>query len=241
MFKVKLDHFEGPLDLLLFFIKRDELDIYDIPISHITNEYLTYLDFIEMLDLEQAGDFILLAATLMQIKARMLLPVEVDEKGEEIDPRAELVSRLIEYKKYKEMTEEFALLENRMMKINFRSNFSLDEKEKPADLESFLRNVTVYDLARVFKNIMTEMKNEPVHEIKRPPVSLDEQISYVRDKIKQHKRINFRELAKEIDVKLKLIYTFIALLELVKSKYIGIQITENFNDFTLYELETDEL
>ncbi|NUM70541.1 MAG: segregation/condensation protein A [Ignavibacteriaceae bacterium] len=241
MFKVKLDHFEGPLDLLLFFIKRDELDIYDIPISHITNEYLTYLDFIEMLDLEQAGDFILLAATLMQIKARMLLPVEVDEKGEEIDPRAELVSRLIEYKKYKEMTEEFALLENRMMKINFRSNFSLDEKEKPADLESFLRNVTVYDLARVFKNIMTEMKNEPVHEIKRPPVSLDEQISYVRDKIKQHKRINFRELAKEIDIKLKLIYTFIALLELVKSKYIGIQITENFNDFTLYELETDEL
>lgn len=240
MFKVKLDHFEGPLDLLLFFIKRDELDIYDIPISHITNEYLTYLDFIEMLDLEQAGDFILLAATLMQIKARMLLPVEVDEKGEEIDPRAELVSRLIEYKKYKEMTEEFALLENRMMKINFRSNFSLDEKEKPADLESFLRNVTVYDLARVFKNIMTEMKNEPVHEIKRPPVSLDEQISYVRDKIKQHKRINFRELAKEIDIKLKLIYTFIALLELVKSKYIGIQITENFNDFTLYELETDE-
>jgi len=240
LFKVKLDHFEGPLDLLLFFIKRDELDIYDIPISHITNEYLTYLDFIEMLDLEQAGDFILLAATLMQIKARMLLPVEVDEKGEEIDPRAELVSRLIEYKKYKEMTEEFALLENRMMKINFRSNFSLDEKEKPADLESFLRNVTVYDLARVFKNIMTEMKNEPVHEIKRPPVSLDEQISYVRDKIKQHKRINFRELAKEIDIKLKLIYTFIALLELVKSKYIGIQITENFNDFTLYELETDE-
>lgn len=241
MFKVKLDHFEGPLDLLLFFIKRDELDIYDIPISHITNEYLTYLECIEMLDLEQAGDFILLAATLMQIKARMLLPVEVDEKGEEIDPRAELVSRLIEYKKYKEMTEEFALLENRMMKINFRSNFSLDEKEKPADLESFLRNVTVYDLARVFKNIMTEMKNEPVHEIKRPPVSLDEQISYVRDKIKQHKRINFRELAKEINIKLKLIYTFIALLELVKSKYIGIQITENFNDFTLYELETDEL
>lgn len=241
MFKVKLNQFEGPLDLLLFFIKRDELDIYDIPISHITNEYLTYLEFIEMLDLEQAGDFILLAATLMQIKARMLLPAEVDERGEEIDPRAELVSRLIEYKKYKEMTEEFALLENRMMKINFRSNFSLDEKEKPADLESFLRNVTVYDLARVFKNIMTEMKNEPVHEIKRPPVSLDEQIAYVRDKIKQHKRINFRELAKEIDIKLKLIYTFIALLELIKSKFIGIQVTENFNDFTLYELESDEL
>lgn len=241
MFKVKLNHFEGPLDLLLFFIKRDELDIYDIPISYITNEYLTYLQFIEMLDLEQAGDFILLAATLMQIKARMLLPVEVDEKGEEIDPRAELVSRLIEYKKYKEMTEEFALLENRMMKINFRSNFSLDEKEKPADLENFLRNVTVYDLARVFKNIMTEMKKEPVHEIKRPPVSLDEQISYVQDKIKQYKRINFRELAKEIDIKLKLIYTFIALLELVKSKFIGIQITDNFNDFTLYELETNEL
>ncbi|MFN3694796.1 MAG: segregation and condensation protein A, partial [Ignavibacterium sp.] len=98
MYKIRLEHFEGPLDLLLFFIKRDELNIYDIPISKITKEFLEYVNYIRMLDLETAGEFILMASTLMHIKVRMLLPREVDEKGEEIDPRADLVRALLEYK-----------------------------------------------------------------------------------------------------------------------------------------------
>src|SRR4030066_327547 len=111
MYRVKLTEFEGPLDLLLFFIKRDELDIYDIPISKITQEFLEYLHLMTTLDLEVAGDFIVMAATLMQIKVRMLLPREIGPDGEEEDPRAELVRRLIEYKRYKEMSQEFSKIE----------------------------------------------------------------------------------------------------------------------------------
>ena len=110
MYKIKLDHFEGPLDLLLFFIKRDELNIYDIPIAKITKEFLEYVNLIKLLDLEVAGDFILMASTLMHIKVRMLLPREVDERGEEIDPRADLIKALLEYKKYKEVAEDLTFL-----------------------------------------------------------------------------------------------------------------------------------
>ena len=128
MYKIKLEQFEGPLDLLLFFIRRDELNIYDIPISRITKEFLEYVNLIKLLDLEIAGDFILMASTLMHIKVRMLLPREVDEKGEEIDPRTELVQALLEYKKYKEMSEELSFFESNQRKISFRGNYSIDSK-----------------------------------------------------------------------------------------------------------------
>src|SRR4030066_1922525 len=128
MYKIKLEQFEGPLDLLLFFIRRDELNIYDIPISSITKEFLEYVNLIKMLDLELAGDFILMATTLMHIKVRMLLPREVDEKGEEIDPRAELVRALLEYKKYKEMSEELSFFEANQRRVSYRGNYSSDYK-----------------------------------------------------------------------------------------------------------------
>jgi segregation and condensation protein A len=136
MYKIQLENFEGPLDLLLFFIKRDELDIYDIPISYITNEFIKYLDLIESLDLEAAGDFILMASTLMQIKARLLLPREVDDKGEAIDPRADLVAALLEYKRYKEMSEELSLNESNQRKLNYRGNFTADMKENPEEFNT---------------------------------------------------------------------------------------------------------
>ncbi|MGQ9644547.1 MAG: segregation and condensation protein A, partial [Ignavibacterium sp.] len=153
MYKIRLEHFEGPLDLLLFFIKRDELNIYDIPISKITKEFLEYVNYIRMLDLETAGEFILMASTLMHIKVRMLLPREVDEKGEEIDPRADLVKALLEYKRYKEVSEELALLESNQRKISFRGNFSADLIETPNEYETLLKNITVYDIARAFKKV----------------------------------------------------------------------------------------
>ncbi len=120
MYKIQLDTFEGPLDLLLFFIKRDELDIYDIPISYITKEFMEYFHLMEQLDLETAGDFILMASTLMQIKARMLLPKEIDEKGDEIDPRMDLVNALLEYKRYKEMSDEFSFFESQQRKVKLQ-------------------------------------------------------------------------------------------------------------------------
>jgi segregation and condensation protein A len=239
MFKIKLDTFEGPLDLLLFFIRRDELDIYDIPISFITNEYIKYIELIKILDLEQAGDFILLASTLMHIKVRMLLPREVDEKGEEIDPRAELVQQLLEYKRYKEMADEFSYLETEQRKIFYRGNFNLDEKSAFDDTGLLLKNITVFDLAKAFHRVLSNLKPEPVHQISRVSVSIDDQMEFIRKKLSISKTIDFSSLVFEFTIKLHIVYTFVALLEMVKMQLICITESENFNDFIIYATNND--
>ncbi len=235
-YKIKLEQFEGPLDLLLFFIKRDELNIYDIPISRITKEFLEYVNLIKMLDLEAAGDFILMASTLMHIKVRMLLPREVDEKGEEIDPRAELVRALLEYKRYKEMSEELNFLESGQRKLNYRGNYSADEKESPPDFEMLLKNVSIYDLAKAFKKIIEGIENVPVHEIVKVNVTIDEQIEYILKKIEAGGKVHFLELVLEMKEKIRIVVTFVALLELVKMGKIGIIASHKFNDFYLVRL-----
>ncbi len=239
MFKIKLNTFEGPLDLLLFFIKRDELDIYDIPISYITTEYLKYLEMIKILDLEQAGDFILLASTLMHIKVRMLLPKEINEQGEEIDPRAELVQQLLEYKRYKEMAEEFSFFETEQRKIFYRGNFNLDERSAFDDTGLLLKNITVFDLARAFQKIMSNLKPEPVHQIKRMPVTIEEQMDYIRKKLEIDREIVFSRLVTGLKMKIQIVYTFIALLEMVRMQLIGVMESENFNDFVVYSINND--
>ncbi len=145
-----MPHFEGPLDLLLFFIKRDELDIYDIPISKITKDFMEYIALIKELDLEVAGDFILMASTLMQIKVKMLLPREKDEAGEEIDPRADLVNALLEYKRYKEMSEELSFFESDQRKLAYRGNFDYDERESYTDMQKLLKNIWRFVLILLF-------------------------------------------------------------------------------------------
>ena len=236
MYKIKLEQFEGPLDLLLFFIKRDELNIYDIPISKITKEFLEYVNLIKMLDLEVAGDFILMASTLMHIKVRMLLPREVDEKGEEIDPRAELVAALLEYKKYKEMSEELSFFESNQRKISFRGNYSIDAKETYSEYEVLLKDVSIYDLAKSFKRIIEGIKEEPIHQIIKINVSIDEQIEHILKLIGDKIEINFLDLVEGMKEKIRIVVTFIALLELTKMGKIGIKAAKDFNNFTLYKL-----
>ncbi len=236
MYKVKLNQFEGPLDLLLFFIKRDELDIYDIPIAKITKEFLEYVNLIKLLDLEVAGDFILMASTLMHIKVRMLLPKEIDEKGEEIDPRDELVKALLQYKRYKEMAEELSFLETVQRKVKFRGNFSGDEKETPHEYETLLKNVSVYDLAKYFKHAIDQVKEEPVHQIKRLNVSIDDQMKFILFKLSETPELHFAIMISELKEKIRIIVTFIALLELVKMGKIGIKTSQELNDFILVRL-----
>ncbi len=236
MYKIKLDQFEGPLDLLLFFIKRDELNIYDIPISKITKEFLEYVNLIKMLDLEIAGDFILMASTLMHIKVRMLLPRELDEKGEEIDPRADLIKALLEYKKYKEMSDELSFLESSQRKINFRGNFTEDEKIAPPEYETLLRNVSIFDLAKAFKRAIDSIKPEVFHEIKKINITIDEQITYILNKLEELKELDFLSLIEGMNEKLRIVITFVALLEITKMGMIGIKESPNFNDFILYKL-----
>jgi len=237
MYKIRLEHFEGPLDLLLFFIKRDELNIYDIPISKITKEFLEYVNYIRMLDLETAGEFILMASTLMHIKVRMLLPREVDEKGEEIDPRTDLVKALLEYKRYKEVSEELSFLESNQRKISFRGNFSADPIESPHEYQILLKNITVYDIARAFRKVIEGIKPEPVHQIRKINITLEEQINFIMSKIEEFTNLHFLTLVHGMKEKIRVVITFIAILELVKAHKIGLKESPNFNDFVIYKIE----
>ena len=233
MYKIKLDKFEGPLDLLLFFIKRDELDIYDIPIAKITGEFLEYVNLIKMLDLEVAGDFILMAATLMHIKVRMLLPREIDEKGEEIDPRADLIAALLEYKKYKEMSEELSFFETSQRKISYRGNFSLDNKESPAEYDILLKNITIFDLTKAFKKAIEGLKPQPVHEIQIINITIDEMIEYIINRLNAEIEVHFLSLVENMREKIRIVITFVALLELTKNGLVLIKESADYNDFVL--------
>jgi len=237
IYKIKLDQFEGPLDLLLFFIKRDELNIYDIPISKITKEFLEYVNLIKLLDLEIAGDFILMASTLMRIKVRMLLPREVDEKGEEIDPRSELVQALLEYKRYKEVTDELSYMESNQRKLSFRGNFKEDLKVAPHEFDTLLKNITIFDLAKVFHLALENIKPEVMHEVKKTNITIDEQIVYILNNLLTEAEVSFITLVSGMHEKIRIVITFIALLELTKIGKIGLKISDGFNDFIIYKVE----
>ena len=234
MYKVRLNQFEGPLDLLLFFIKRDELNIYDIPIAQLTKEFLEYVNLIKILDLEVAGDFILMASTLMHSKVRMLLPREVDERGEEIDPRADLIKALLEYKKYKEVAEDLTFFESSQRKISFRGDFSEDAMESPPEFEILLKNISVYDLAKAFKKAIEGIKPQVVHEVKKINISIEEQVQYILSRIAEKGEIHFLSLIHGMREKIRLVITFVALLELTKIGKIGIKESPEFNDFVIF-------
>lgn len=234
MYRIKLQDFEGPLDLLLFFIRRDELDIYDIPISRITKEFMEYLHLLEKLDLEIAGDFILMAATLMQIKVKMLLPREVDEKGEEIDPRADLVKALLEYKRYKEMSEEFSFMEANQRRFSYRGNFEEDPKTEITNYEVLLKNITIYDLIKAFKKALLDRPAEPVHQIVKWNVTIDEQMEFIFNKLGNKNQMSFIDLMIELKDKIRIVVTFIAMLEMVKAGKIGLRESNKLNDFLIY-------
>lgn len=188
------------------------------------------------MDLEVAGDFILMASTLMHIKVKMLLPREIDERGEEIDPRADLIKALLEYKKYKEVADELLFFEASQRKISFRGNTEADPVESPPEYETLLKNITIYDLAKAFRNVIQGIKEKPVHEIKKINISIDEQIQYILDRVNEMKEIHFLSLIHGMREKIRIVITFIALLELVKMHKIGIKASSNFNDFIMYSV-----
>jgi segregation and condensation protein A len=182
-YRVQLQNFEGPLDLLLFLIKKNEVDIYDIPIAEITQQYLAFLQVIEFFDLENAGEFILMAATLMRIKAQMLLPRPALEDEEIEDPRQELVQRLLEYQKYKEVAEELADFENRQKGFYPRSyfDFDLDENDNNDSREDAApeRDVTLYDLMAAFIEIIKRVPATSPHTVERIPDTTDDQSKFI--------------------------------------------------------------
>ncbi len=239
-YKVKLLQFEGPLDLLLFFIKRDELDILDIPISRITKEFLEYINYLQELDLEIAGDFIVMAAELMQIKVKMLLPREPGI-AEEQDPRAELVRRLLEYRRFKEVTEQLSALELEQRKLFFRKAFHHDPKKiLLEDQEEGLKDITMFKLITAFKKAISRIPKKIYHDIEMINVSIDEQMSYIIDFFRVREEGTFMELISHMTEKIRIIVTLIAMLELMKAQVIGIKQSENSeDDFIVYKMKTN--
>ena len=236
MYTIKLLDFEGPLDLLLFFIKRDELDIYDIPIARITKEFLEYLHYMQQLDLEIAGEFLVMAAELMQIKVKLLLPPEPGEE-EETDPRAHLVQRLVEYKRFKEMSVEMKRREDEQMKVCYRGYHSADEHVAEEETgEDLIRDVTFFDLIASFKFAMDRMPKKFIHEIEKINVTVEEQIAYIEDFFSRRSEATFYEMVKGFAERIRIIVTFIALLEVIRSKKLIIRQLQPFGELSIMRI-----
>jgi len=237
MYRIKLSEFEGPLDLLLFFIQRDELDIHNIPISRITSEFCEYVKYMEVLDLEVASEFILMAATLIQIKAKMMLMKGDEELEEEEDPRYELVRRLLEYKRFKDAAADVAGLEEQQRNLFYRHDFEGDEKfDTTLEDDPSLQNLTLYNLIKAFKFAMYHRPKEIIHNIIRFNVSLEEQIEFINKACNEKEYVSFLELAGTMNQKLRIIVTFIAILELAKNGIIGIRFKSDLTDFVIFKL-----
>ncbi len=230
MYRVELKNFEGPLDLLLFFIKKDELDIYDIPVSYITKQFLGYIALMEELDLDVAGEFILMAGTLMSIKARMMLPKkegETDELDEE-DPRYQLVQRLLKYKRYKEAAGKMRGLADETKKQYYRKNFKTDRVEKQTGGEA-LRDVSMFALMSAFKSVLTDIKKrEAVHRVEKIRVTIEQQSRYIIEELREKGQTSFQQLCKSLSGnKIKIVVTFLAILEMLKEQQIALFLEEN--------------
>lgn len=243
MYRVQLNNFEGPLDLLLFFIKRDELDIYDIPISYITKQYLEYIHVMEELDLDVASEFILMASMLMSIKAKMMLPREDsdDEELDETDPRYELVQRLLEYKRYKEMSEKMADMDEETRKQYMRGYPEADNVDKQATGEA-LQDVTMFDLIAAFKKVLQDIERKNiVHHVEKVSTTVEEQAEFVLNKLQENGRQTFMEICSELKNKIYVVVTFLAVLEMIKEQQINLFLEEDPTQFHIDLKPVDEI
>jgi segregation and condensation protein A len=236
-FEIKLAQFEGPFDLLLFFIERDELDIQDIPIARIADDFLSYIHQMNRLNIELASEFIFVAATLMRIKAKMLLPRHDAESGEnEIDHKEDLIRKLIEYKKFKEVCEEIRPYEEERLKQEARGNikYDLEQAERMATPGEELSEISLYKLMMVYSRIMRNYQNraeEVTHTVIQYPYTIENQKKAIDNLLRLNKMMDFKAIAKESDNKVHFVYNFLAVLEMLQQELIDIQIGLGFNNF----------
>ena len=239
---VKLEVFEGPLDLLLHLIDKNKIDIYDIPIVEITEQYLDYIRKLKTSDMNVMSEFLVMAATLLDIKSRMLLPKEVNEEGEEEDPRAELVQRLLEYKMYKYMSFELKDRQVDAQRYLFREQQLPKEVEsyrQPIDYEELIGEMHLKKLQDIFKSIVKRQveKIDPIRShygnIEKDEVDMDVKASYVEDYIKSHKTCSFRQLLEKQHSKMEIIVTFLVILEMMKLGKIRIAQENIFDDILI--------
>jgi segregation and condensation protein A len=235
-FEIRLPQFEGPFDLLLFFIERDELDIHDIPIAKITDDFLNYIHQMNSLNMELASEFIFVAATLMRIKAKMLLPRFSTEEGNEIDPKEELVRKLIEYKKFKLVCEELRPLEDDRFAREKRGNiaFDLQQVEKAVVPGEELSEITLYKLMLVYDRVLRRYKNrteEVTHTVIQYPYTIEKQKNAIKELLRINKMLDFKAIVKNSENKVHFVYNFLAVLEMLQQELVDIQVGLGYNNF----------
>ena len=239
---VKLDAFEGPLDLLLHLIEKNKIDIYDIPIVTITDQYLDYIKQMETEDMNVMSEFLVMAATLLDIKCRMLLPKEVNEEGEEEDPRAELVQKLLEYKMYKYMSFELRDRQVDAAKSWYKKPMlpkEVEDYQYPINYEELMKDMNLTKLHEIFKSVMKRQEDKivPIRsqfgKIEKDEINLEEKQSYIEEYVKNHKRFSFRQLLEKQGSKMEIIVTFLAVLEMMKQGIISIEQEDTFADIVI--------
>jgi segregation and condensation protein A len=238
-YKIKLPVFEGPFDLLLYLIKKNEVDIYNIPIAEITHQYLEYLDFMKMLDLDIAGEFIEMVATLMLIKVRMLLPGDQGQADEEYqDPRSQLVAQLLEYKKFKDASLNFAAMETERRKYFSRGKISELSTESSSETEDYLEDASLFDLLTAFKVALDNMPKVTVHEVSVIKVTLEKQVEYIFNQFEDRSYSLFREICQPIKTKMEMIVTFMAVLDLIRLQFLAAKQSDIFGEIRLVVLQS---
>jgi segregation and condensation protein A len=245
-YQIKLDEFEGPFDLLLFFIERDELDIYNIPITKITNDFLDYIHSTEKLNIELSSEFILFISTLMRIKAKMLLPrKEIDAEGNEIDPRQELINKILEYKRFKEASAKMAEMEAlRMLMVkrgNLQKELTLIGEEAGEGTE--IQAVTLFKLMKAFEKVamrLQERTNKPVHTVVQYNYTMEGTREYMMDLCRTQKTLSFEKIFEVCENRIHAIFLFLNMLELIQQKHLMIITGEGRNNFILEYNENRE-
>jgi segregation and condensation protein A len=236
-YQIKLPQFEGPFDLLLFFIERDELDIYNIPINNIIKDFLAFIHEKEKVNIELSSEFILFISTLMRIKAKMLLPrKELDIHGNEIDPRQELVDKILEYKRFKEVSAQMAEMEATRMLMMKRGNLQkeLSQIGEEASEGTEIQTVTLFKLMKAFEKVMQrvqERNNKPVHTVVRYNYTMEGCREYMLNFVREQKTVSFEKIFEAAQDRIHAIFFFLSLLELIQLKYMSILTGEGRNNF----------
>lgn len=238
-YQIKLDQFEGPFDLLLFFIERDELDIYNIPITRITNDFLDYIHTTEKLNIELSSEFILFISTLMRIKAKMLIPrKEIDADGNEIDPRQELINKILEYKRFKEAATKMAEMEAMRMLMVKRGNLQKEISQigEEAGEGTEIQTVTLFKLMKAFEKVIVKLQErnfKPVHTVVQYNYTMEESREYMLSVCKTEKTVSFEKIFEICENRIHAIFLFLSLLELVQTRYMSLLTGEGRNNFII--------
>jgi segregation and condensation protein A len=238
-YSVKLQAFEGPLDLLLHLIKKNEIDIYDIPIAEITRQYLEYIEIMKTLNLDVAGEFLVMAATLLHIKSRMLLPVPEEPDQDEEDPRADLVRQLIEYQSIKEAASSLDEREILERDVFVRRAFPEETEVEGRGIE--IEGLSLFELIEAFKKVLAEIPEEAVHEVIAERVSISDKISLILEALDMEENISFHDLLRSAGSKQDVIVTFLAILEIIRLKMIKVHQSQPCGPIWVYRAINEEI